>query len=1049
MTPTRTLLDAAEKPLKRRSPTEPNLLEEWPVLFPQKPTSPRKLRIISDGELAILNQLQSRPKKKSSNEIRGSAEDDGYLSDCSSHGTVIHNLSLKTSDNSKDSSDSASGAATGDPSEDRSNSPLVEAHRVSSPSEAQVDDTKKESSLDTRAAAKNDIQIKHTKASALRAIYNAARTAENSPTAIPLIQDRGTHRPIRGNRIPSKFTPESRHPSYKAANKAELTKSPSCAISGKVATRTPSVTDPRPTSSRVVAEAKANSAPAKRLPSDRKPLPSNAKRLSSNAKLINSPFQPELVVSGDCTLALNEFAPHTFSNRKLVDAGALDVPLTASEHRFGEAGCGGEANGPLKVRPITRDRRTVTIKRLSQANPDYGPLLMISPFADNLIMGTDDANSRDANAVSGIFSDKSIVDTRGWEIYTSTANGPVMTTRNTSESKRDALKKRLQRVTSSAETRSSSKWESCRVESGSEHEANDRQNKFLRDPTKPQFDSRGPSESRLEVRRPLLEPLSTLTNIGKGVEDPFVEQKKNPEPNASTTETCNGAQQDFSDIAAPGKEAHWISPVLDQRSSLAQDINITTFTSPTDKPEEQKVVTNTPITPGMADETHEHSRSGTHHDDQHVSGDRRENGQADSDGPAHEGRCLEKASNTGHVEQPAAPIMPSKASDVAGSPSSYPARKSSKVAVTDYTAPPAVQNSPSAPLQHNPPHEYVERQNFLGATNGMQSIERGPGTEQATGASVSKRGSIADVSRKSQASTSRGMIQRVRGFIQRSNPVTNTFRRTHKKSPPIGNFANPTAASTANSKVRDSNRSNSSTESALKAKGKHHKTPSRPTILPGSNPFPDIGDVHPAHRPQPVYGPLAVPPPLTRKSRTSSAPADLRKASAVAFGRRSTANAAAAAAAAAARGSPSHSDASLAWPLQPGVDPLSPIGLATARLAEKQGRYVLRSMAEIEAELASCSKLAQELLAQARTPQVSTVERDHLTQLSNVIVEALGLSRQASFAAQDADRAAFEARAAYDACARNVTEVANVAREWRGHLPANRAKVGEGSADTV
>ncbi|KAL8938784.1 MAG: hypothetical protein Q9216_003706 [Gyalolechia sp. 2 TL-2023] len=42
----RSLIDASEKPLHRTSPKSPQQKEEWPVLFPQKPTSPNSIRKI-------------------------------------------------------------------------------------------------------------------------------------------------------------------------------------------------------------------------------------------------------------------------------------------------------------------------------------------------------------------------------------------------------------------------------------------------------------------------------------------------------------------------------------------------------------------------------------------------------------------------------------------------------------------------------------------------------------------------------------------------------------------------------------------------------------------------------------------------------------------------------------------------------------------------------------------------------------------------------------------------------------------------------------------
>ena len=55
-------------------------------------------------------------------------------------------------------------------------------------------------------------------------------------------------------------------------------------------------------------------------------------------------------------------------------------------------------------------------------------------------------------------------------------------------------------------------------------------------------------------------------------------------------------------------------------------------------------------------------------------------------------------------------------------------------------------------------------------------------------------------------------------------------------------------------------------------------------------------------------------------------------------------------------------------------------------------------------------------------------------------MHGLTLSRVASMAADDAQQAAFKARAAYDECAKNVETVAKWAREYRRGTPAGAAK---------
>lgn len=57
----RCLIDASEKPLRRSPPGKPHQEEEWPVLFPEKPTSPATLRDLHGQDSRKLTLRLIRP----------------------------------------------------------------------------------------------------------------------------------------------------------------------------------------------------------------------------------------------------------------------------------------------------------------------------------------------------------------------------------------------------------------------------------------------------------------------------------------------------------------------------------------------------------------------------------------------------------------------------------------------------------------------------------------------------------------------------------------------------------------------------------------------------------------------------------------------------------------------------------------------------------------------------------------------------------------------------------------------------------------------------
>ena len=81
----------------------------------------------------------------------------------------------------------------------------------------------------------------------------------------------------------------------------------------------------------------------------------------------------------------------------------------------------------------------------------------------------------------------------------------------------------------------------------------------------------------------------------------------------------------------------------------------------------------------------------------------------------------------------------------------------------------------------------------------------------------------------------------------------------------------------------------------------------------------------------------------------------------------------------------------------------------------------------------------------ARHPGFRANECGTLVNIATAIAQGLSLSRQASIAAEDAEEAAFRARAAYDECAKAVNNITKWAEELYGVKASTAMKEREGA----
>ena len=968
----RSLIDASERPLRRNSPGDPDRLEEWPVLYPQKPSSsPSPSRhSMRDGTLAIIEQLRSKSGGYETNQrANGEGVDDTRVSSSSSTGTVMHNTKLVEPDSSRETygslDDSSAEKSSIQPNGFASLGKDIEIPL--GPIRVPISEK--------RSVSKELPQIRQTRTSSLRASLAASRGAESSPTAIALDRDGDHHRPIRGTRIPLKSTNGPRPASISQSGKSDITKQGIDVVVGGVETMSsergnteeqspaaPSANDSVKRRSVVFGSTKPSSPltpPSATLPRSLLPTASSAKKAhSAPNRHVLARISPFSAPTFDSNSLRSKKQPNRTSKSTL-DESSFGLPSTQRAFSGNlssdyiprsnladgiQTSTTKSANGSPKVCPSADRNGQFTLKRLSQADPDYGPTLKIHSSAERLIMGENQPSSEDIDATPSIESEYRTSSSAETVVYSAMATGRAQMMRSMSQLERDALKKRLQSVANSAEKRSNTKKEPVPIDDGVE-KLTDRENKFRRDSGRVRENGNTSSNDRTEERKPLLEPTVAAASGVALSDDPFFKEKLAPNSDGDGTATFEGmGMRDFSDIAAPGKEAHWISPLPERRSSLVRHSIASTSVSQTkDTPELRRIV-----------------KSGI--------------GESGNDGRTESIHSIKKAGKNieasgaldSYTSASSSESSPAKVKPV-GSPDPFPARKSSKIMVPDFTKNGSAKDSPPAPsFQHNPPKVYVERQNRLGASNGMESIEKGTGAE-CPGATVSKRSSVAEFSSKSHGSVSRSIKKHVKGLFFKGSQVMGAFRRGQTASAANGGSAKPKIGTPTRGSQRASQRPNTSvSEKDGQSKGMHKKTPSRPSILPKASPLPRMSQVHPVHRPR-AHGieankasPMRRPRPL-HKARTSSEPGNMFQAAMAASGRVSAARSGLTA-------RTRHTMPS-AWPLPPGVDPLSPAGLAAARVAQQQGRYEPRGGKEIEAELGGCSRKAQDLAARARRPE--------------------------------------------------------------------------------
>lgn len=405
----RSLIDASERPLQRTSPKSPSKQEEWPVLFPEKPTTPDAIR-------EILHQTTPEPARLVSNEQERYPRLSGSQSATSNLGQepVARLPSTVQIQRKQLSSSSLHENSLTDPAKNEFNKDVAKptARTTTTQSDLFPREPKNAHRLSAGAAAveKSSVEAKsikeprQTRTSSLRARISAGQVIKDSPNKVLGFTD---------------FTAE-KAPSAKAS-KEDLSRPRPSTSFGKVFTKKPSkefLGGTRPPAQFVAGSRR----PIARRPSSRNSLRSDSRASSPTYMEPSRPAPPVPTVKNDMSTrkssipvprnsisitvdqAESQEPPIDLSTSAQVpDAGKDDgnhfeifedkPNASTKEDENNRIAAAGNLDHAVILESIEESpRSTIRSKRISSGSPTFGPMLKISSSADRLIMGIGELN---------------------------------------------------------------------------------------------------------------------------------------------------------------------------------------------------------------------------------------------------------------------------------------------------------------------------------------------------------------------------------------------------------------------------------------------------------------------------------------------------------------------------------------------------------------------------------------------------------------------------------------------------------------------------------
>lgn len=793
----RSLIDASEKPLRRSPPGMPHDEEEWPVLFPEKPTTPDTLRQLnhqdsSRGSPKLTHRQGERYPVLPSAAYHPISKPEGSTMKASSMPKVERKEVASTNapnlfNTSVDVNDTGNPAVNPDQkTENRDTAPaqLVKPNTLGtyvpdrSAGAAAVEKSAEES--------KPTNQTRQTRTSSLRARLSAGKLIKD-PTGRskimgftdftnvkePFTQDsegslRASKGPIYrsvspsnarppasksskdslcGNRAPAQFVAGSRRPTHRRPSSRGSLRSESRASSPLFAPKPP-----------------ARSVPD--VPHATHELPVAVTVDSEKSQIIGERRSSIPVLrhtSNPIKNSKDESKEKEFAQPKKVFRDEFSIYEDKSTHHS-------VALQSIKESP----RQNYEIKRLSMTSPEHGPTLRISPSADRLIMGT--GPDKENQPKSSKYRSK--------EIRRAAVASELVKAKDKVSSA--SLNTPVQRPSSSQGFPLSTSRKSLFDINSREKKARSIDVSFLLP------NSHAKKHSMAQT------PKSSHNNTGSsGGDDPFFDATEGLDDSVAgadatdlvVTQTCNDEHVRIAE------DEPWIFPMPNPDSSTAYSDS-------------------TPVTSGYLPITlQEHLGKGIKANYEKPIA-RQPYGQA-RDLSCGSSELPNKIDET--LDLPATPDQVGHAAQNFSS-GSFPPRSSSHTAHPDYTTDGSAKVSPLSPLSRTnrisrtflgiddidpgTAAKFNTRQNNLGSLGGLAS------SQIDTTNPTMKRASTARESNKSQGSLSKGMLSNFRGLFN---------KRSSENTEP--------------SSLR-SNR-----------KGKQVR------VTSNGSPFPSISEVHPMHRP--------------------------------------------------------------------------------------------------------------------------------------------------------------------------------------------------------
>ena len=804
----RSLIDASEKPLRRSPPGKPQEEEEWPVLYPARPTTPGTLmRMTSerDGVLATSDKPYHQAERYPRLPSQGSYEPTSGV-EKKQDPKVASNHQIQRK---KISSPNL-----------RTNSPATKHAEQTNKENNRPGTTLHHSAIAPNIKPSSPVRVGKQTSSSMSSTYTSDSAVQGerlAPASKPAMEPRQTRTSSLRARLSAGAVKDSSSGNNQALGHTDIstTAEPPATEKDSKHRSTPKPPGAYPLAPKPSKDSLRGKKPAQFVAGSRRATSRGSLRSESRASAISTQTQPLETVSHDHVMpsvsrsvepsldaASNtdnmapEIAPrkssipvfrHTVSDivtqadQKIISEETKSSELTSnassSHDQFLIFEDSKESQPFASLDAIEESpRQGYHVRRLSVMSPEHGPTLKISPSADRIIMGTGSDKENDEPKKKSKSNRRALTpleigsSSKDKQSTTARSNRPLQ---GRPSSSHGLLQSTSRRGTVDSESRAK-KARSAEIGSS---------------PTLTRF-----SQLSTTTQKP------SRKNTETSIDDPFYDAQSSIEKRSSRLSAPDHRLAQHEGTAAI-KEPEWVAPV---QKHLGLTADSDAMLNPSDV---QSMMTHDE---NAIDSVTADILSMISHDDrQDASLEATQPGVTKANHAAVEPQADETiAKNISTRFSAPSPATPEQSGTAAGSSrsGSLPPRSSSRTTHPDFIS---NKHTPTSPLgnKENVPEAFTERQNRLGSL-------RGHGTSQIDYADPtnrnSTRSSVARESNKSQGSVSKGMLSNIKGLF-------------HKRS--------------ADEPIPGSNRN-----------GKKHKQ-HKASVTANGSPFPPISEIHPVHRP--------------------------------------------------------------------------------------------------------------------------------------------------------------------------------------------------------